>query len=142
MGSTLNSGGCGDSYACVQPGTERDSSGLGKHMVNMTIVFEEPGFQCDDDACSMQSQIVWTDVSIRHATRPPSSTVANPQLYIFINWVMLHEFGHTLGLPDFYEDTTGLQNVVAIMNDHGVAQDIKDEDLEQLKAIYILHTSH
>ena len=83
-----------------------------------------------------------SDVNIRHATRPPSSTVANPQLYIFIDWVMLHEFGHTLGLPDFYEDTTGLQNVVAIMNEHWVAQDIKDEDLEQLKAIYILHTSH
>ena len=55
---------------------------------------------------------------------------------------MLHEFGHTLGLPDFYADTSTLQGQIAIMNEHWVAQDIKDEDLEQLKAIYILHTSH
>ena len=137
-----NSGGCGDSYACVQPGTDGNSSGPGKHMVNMTMVFEEPGFQCDNNACSIQSQIVWTDVSISHATRPPSSTVANPQLYIFIDWIMLHEFGHTLGLPDFYADTSTLQGQIAIMNEHWVAQDIKDKDIEQLRAIYILHTSH
>ena len=68
--------------------------------------------------------------------RPFSAFRCSSRVYV------AHEFGHTLGLPDFYEDTTGLQNVVAIMNDHGVAQDIKDEDLEQLKAIYILHTSH
>ena len=45
-------------------------------------------------------------------------------------------------LPDFYADTSTLQGQIAIMNEHWVAQDIKDEDLEQLKAIYILHTSH
>ena len=55
---------------------------------------------------------------------------------------MLHEFGHTLGLPDFYADTTGLKNVVAIMNDSGAARNVKDEDIEQLRAIYILHTRH
>ena len=43
---TNDSGGCGNSMACVQPGPERDSSGPGKHMVNMTMVFEEPAYIC------------------------------------------------------------------------------------------------
>ena len=32
------------------------------------------------------------------------STPAAPKLYVFVGYIMLHEFGHTLGLPDFYED--------------------------------------
>ena len=127
---------------CVQPGTDGNSSGPGKHMLNMTMVFEQPGFQCDNDPCSIQSEVLWTDVRSMHRTQPMSSTVANPQLYIFIDYIMLHEFGHTLGLPDFYADTTGLKNVVAIMNDSGAARNVKDEDIEQLRAIYILHTRH
>ena len=137
-----DSGGCGASFACVQPGTDGNSSGPGKHMLNMTMVFEQPGFQCDNDPCSIQSEVLWTDVRSMHRTQPMSSTVANPQLYIFIDYIMLHEFGHTLGLPDFYADTTGLKNVVAIMNDSGAARNVKDEDIEQLRAIYILHTRH
>ena len=78
---------------------------------------------------------------IKDGDPTPSSTAADQEQYAFIDWVMLHEFGHTLGLPDFYADTSTLQGQIAIMNEHWVAQDIKDEDLEQLKAIYILHTS-
>ena len=137
-----NSGGCGDSYACVQPGTERNSSGPGKHMVNMTMVFEEPGFQCDNKSCSIQSEIVWTNVSPNHGMRPMGSTPAAPKLYVFVGYIMLHEFGHTLGLPDFYEDTSTLKGETAIMNLPWDAQNIRDEDIRQLKAIYILHTTH
>ena len=57
-----DSGGCGASFACVQPGTDGNSSGPGKHMLNMTMVFEQPGFQCDNDPCSIQSEVLWTDV--------------------------------------------------------------------------------
>ena len=140
-----DSGGCGGSYACVKmSGTGGRSDGPGKHMVNMTMVFEEPGFQCDDDPCTTQSQVIWTDVKKKQGTRPPGMgpTSSNLSIYIFIDYVMLHEFGHPLGLSDFYDDTTGLKNVTAIMNKHWVAQEIKDEDIEQLKAIYILHTKH
>ena len=124
----------GSSLRLVRPRRAMEAS--------LTMVFEQPGFQCDNDPCSIQSEVLWTDVRSMHRTQPMSSTVANPQLYIFIDYIMLHEFGHTLGLPDFYADTTGLKNVVAIMNDSGAARNVKDEDIEQLRAIYILHTRH
>ena len=79
---------------------------------------------------------------LRSVSAVLETLAADQEQYAFIDWVMLHEFGHTLGLPDFYADTSTLQGQIAIMNEHWVAQDIKDEDLEQLKAIYILHTSH
>ena len=139
---TNDSGGCGNSYACVQPGTDGNSSGPGKHMVNMTMVFEEPAYVCSGSMCLDPYRIVWIDDQTKDGDPTPSSTAADQEQYAFIDWVMLHEFGHTLGLPDFYADTSTLQGQIAIMNEHWVAQDIKDEDLEQLKAIYILHTSH
>ena len=65
-------------------GHRRQFSGPGKHMLNMTMVFEQPGFQCDNDPCSIQSEVLWTDVRSMHRTQPMSSTVANPQLYILL----------------------------------------------------------
>ena len=54
---------------------------------------------------------------------------------------MLHEFGHTLGLPDFYSDSTA-KNVLklkdALMHS-GTA--IHAEDIAQLEAIYAVHDS-
>ncbi len=139
---TNDSGGCGNSMACVKPGTERNSSGPGKHMVDMTMVFEEPAYICSGSMCLNPTRLVWTDDDTKDGDATPSSTTADPEQYAFIDWVMLHEFGHALGLPDFYANTSTLQGELAIMNDHWVAQEIKDEDIEQLKAIYILHTKH
>ena len=53
---------------------------------------------------------------------------------------MRHEFGHTLGLPDFYQDETGLDLLKAVMGLN--SDDIEDQDIEQLKAIYRLHGQH
>ena len=78
----------------------------------------------------------------------PGYTSSSPQFYVFIDYVMLHEFGHTLGLPDFYSGSTSenydsrLSLLTAIMNKYWVAKEIKDEDIEQLRAIYGLHTKH
>ena len=106
---TNDSGGCGNSYACVQPGTDGNSSGPGKHMVNMTMVFEEPAYVCSGSMCLDPYRIVWTDDQTKDGDPTPSSTAADQEQYAFIDWVMLHEFGHTLGLPDFYADTSTLQ---------------------------------
>ena len=51
---------------------------------------------------------------------------------------MMHEFGHTLGIHDFYNDPI-MDWLVAVMNTNN---DITDHDIEQLRAIYLLHTSH
>ena len=139
---TNDSGGCGNSMACVQPGPGRDSSGPGKHMVNMTMVFEEPAYICSGFMCSNPIQIVWTDNDRLHDDPTPESTAADLEQYAFIGWVMLHEFGHTLGLPDFYTTTSTLLGEIAIMNLPWDAQNIRDEDIRQLKAIYIRHTKH
>ena len=48
---------------------------------------------------------------------------------------MIHEFGHTSGLPDFYADnTTGLRGLPAIMDDFHA-------NIAQLRAIYAVHDS-
>ena len=54
---------------------------------------------------------------------------------------MLHELGHALGLPDFYaDDKTGLKGLSdAVMH---TGYEIRDEDIEQLRAIYLLHNPH
>ena len=55
---------------------------------------------------------------------------------------MMHEFGHTFGLPDFYTDTTtGLKGLAAVMDDPYANKTPTAEDIEQLKAIYALHDS-
>ena len=51
---------------------------------------------------------------------------------------MLHEFGHTLGLPDFYEDAS-MEHLDAVMSR---SAKVMDEDIAQLRAIYLLHSSH
>ena len=58
--------------------------------------------------------------------------------YAYVDRVMLHEFGHALGLHDFYADAS-MDHLDAVMNtDNG----IRVEDIEQLRAIYLLHSSH
>ena len=58
--------------------------------------------------------------------------------YVHMGRIMLHEFGHTLGLHDSYNDPT-MDDLDAVMN---TSYEIRDEDIEQLRAIYLLHTPH
>ena len=60
-----------------------------------------------------------------------------PRCYVYVDRIMLHEFGHTLGLHDFYNDRT-MDHLTAVMNTHSV---IDDEDEMQLEAIYAYHDS-
>ena len=53
---------------------------------------------------------------------------------------MLHEFGQTLGLHDFYDDPT-MDHLDAVMDDPYANKTPTAEDIEQLKAIYALHDS-
>ena len=53
---------------------------------------------------------------------------------------MLHEFGHTFGLDDFYDDPT-MDHLDAVMNDPYTNKTPTAEDIAQLRAIYALHGS-
>ena len=60
--------------------------------------------------------------------------------YHYIDPLMIHEFGHTLGLSDFGNDPT-LKSLAAIMENFHVNKTITVEDLAQLRAIYAIHDS-
>ena len=64
--------------------------------------------------CAQHARIYWTDQSVLDQQPVPS---LSDSYYYYIDPIMIHEFGHTFGLPDFYADTTGLQGLPAVMDD-------------------------
>ena len=65
-----------------------------------------------------------------------------PSFYNYIDPLMIHEFGYTLGIPDFYADNvTGLRGLPAVMDDHHSNMAITSEDIAQFRAIYAAHDS-
>ena len=142
--------GCGSSYACIKPGSGgTSSSGPGDHMGIMYMVFEDPPWSAAQNPPRtgpwIHTENLWTaNKSLNgHSVpcnAPPAACATMPtRLYVYVDRVMLHEFGHTLGLPDFYSDTTGLEGLDAVMN---TSNEIQDEDIAQLEAIYLHHSPH
>ena len=141
--------GCGHVRACVKPqGSGGSSAGPGKHMENMVMVFEDPPWLAmnGDGRPYTHTEYVWTDVRSKDndpvpCTEDPSTCAMKPvRKYLYVGRVMRHEFGHTLGLPDFYNGKTGLSGLKAVMG--LTSDDIEYQDIEQLKAIYLLHSQH
>ena len=144
--------GCGRSVACVKraSGSTSSSAGPGRHLGDMSLIFEEPAWECrnfdeNTGVCAQHARIYWTDKSrldLHHVPTnilPPGSP---PSFYWYVEATMVHEFGHTLGLPDFYnDDTTGLKNLPAVMDDEHDHPMITREDIAQLEAIYAVHDS-
>ena len=139
--------GCGSSYACIKPrsgGTS--SSGPGAHMGIMYMVFEDPPWAAAEEEDVLgnktgkweRTEYLWTTNKSLNGSRV-SYIASREVFYVYVDRVMLHEFGHTLGLPDFYSDTTGLKGLDAVMN---TSFEIQDEDIAQLEAIYLLHSPH
>ena len=146
--------GCGPSYACVtRTGREVDApNGVGLHMTDMDVIFEDVANGCarDRPMCppGKETTFQWTDnVALHNMPAPPSpGTSTVDHRYLYAKWVVLHELGHTLGLPDFYKDGAHsnydprLANEKAIMNLHWEAKTIQDTDIEQLDSIYRIHS--
>ena len=58
--------------------------------------------------------------------------------YAYVGRVFRHEFGHTLGLPDFYDDPTK-DHLNAVMN---LSLDVEDADSDWLETFYAGHDPH
>ena len=140
--------GCGWSVACVKFGPTSASDGPGRHLGDMSLIIEEPAWECgpvDQITGICQSvwhiRIYWTDTPGQN--RDPVLGLpagSPPSYYYYIGATMIHEFGHTLGLPDFGTDPT-LKNWPAVMEDTHSNMTITDEDIAQLRAIYAIHES-
>ena len=146
--------GCGRAVACVKADipTLSVSAGPGFHLGDISLIIEEPAWECvvtdeQTNACE-NIRIYWTDIAdidgnaIIHY--PAGELVG---LFYYINATMIHEFGHTFGLPDF-GDVPSLDGLLAIMDDaHNITimeEDIitiMEEDIKQLRAIYRIHNS-
>ena len=136
--------GCGKYAACVKKiGTGRDSIGPGKHMTNMHVVFEDPPWRYDEfyDPLLgrnrlMHRKFIWTALKRLDGDYDRRRDAH----YHYIDPTMVHELGHTLGLPDFYKSTS-LFGTMGIMNATTKESVITGEDQAQLRAIYNQHNS-
>ena len=140
--------GCGSSVACVKSPT----FGLGNHLGHSSLIIEEPAYECRNTTApgvcdpAQQIRIYWTITSGLNRSDtidPATGTVVGE--YYYVVPLMIHEFGHTLGLSDFYADTTTrLKDLDAVMDNFHDHPTITKEDIAQLRAIYAVHdsTSH
>ncbi len=141
--------GCGSSYACVKPqGGESappssEVGAVGKHMGNLTIVYESPPwvyYDRDRDGTPEHLEIVWTrNIRMEDSeVLDPMNQMPTGKYYRYVDGIALHEFGHTLGLPDYYSDAgdrAGMQSAPAIMW-YTNLNSIQAADTDQLFAIY------
>ena len=138
---------CGNSVACTKDATPR----MGEHIAGIDFILEEPAWWCRGTpdpvtgACPSadHTRIYWTSIERHHNTSVSTSILpagSPASLYFYIDPIMIHEFGHTFGLHDFYLDPT-MAPLVAIMKDVYANTMITAEDIAQLRAIYALHNS-
>ena len=146
--------GCRDSRACVYANTRGlvDEKRVGKALLKMDMAIEDPAYHCDSgrQGCGDNARLyVWTAREELHNEDYVVGGVVRGR-YRFIEWLTLHEFGHTFGLPDFYTIRSGyvnwdsrLSGVNSIMNQHYNARGIKErQDIAQLDAMYVRHSPH
>ena len=133
--------GCGWSFGCVKRdglGSENTSAAPGRHMERMYMVIEDPPITVAEDEHGNQFDKRW-EWHRDHEIENDVVLGSNPmRYYAYIDRVILHEFGHTLGLPDYYNDAS-MRDLVAVMDTNN---EIMPDDTEQLRAIYHRHNSH
>ena len=130
--------GCGSARGCVKAWE------AGGHLEDMVVIFEDPPWFAKRMPPKrgrwVHTMYEWNAIEARDGAKVPGSGTPGV-FYVYGLRIALHEFGHTLGLPEFYNDTTGLQGFLdAVMHYEGY--EIHEEDISQLRAIYLLHNPH
>ena len=146
--------GCKNSRGCVYANTLGlvDEKRVGKALLKIDMAIEDPACHCHSgrQGCGDDSRLyVWTAREELHNVVYVVGGVVRGR-YRFIEWLTLHEFGRTLGLPDFYTIRSGyvnwdsrLSGVNAIMDQRYNARGIKErQDIAQLDAMYVRQSPH
>ena len=136
--------GCGAYFVCVKrtspEGPEHPSgTHVGDHIGNTFIVFEDPPISATQNANMVWEFRTWEWTFVSNDHTKPVSAFGDPDfLYLYTGGYMRHEFGHILGLHDFYSDLK-MRGLLAAM---GSSFEVEEQDIEQLRAIYLHHISH
>lgn len=120
---------CGSSIACVGPFALNAT--VEDHLGSAALTIEEPPYEGTKMSGDIR-RFKWTrDASVN--LKP----TGGPQMerWRFIDAVMVHEFGHILGLPDFSAAETHL----GVMKKFDVYQSVTVADVELVREIYENH---
>ena len=118
---------CGASIACVGP----VGSTVENHLGSANLTIEEPPYEGTRTAGDNR-RFKWT----RNSSMNLKPT-GGPQMetWRFIDAVMVHEFGHILGLPDF----SSAESHLGVMKNFDTYQTVKVADVELVEGIYENH---
>ena len=116
---------CGGNIACVRPSSNGPAS---KHLTNDALIFQEP-------AWLGHQRFRWTTVAADHNKFIPGTSRKEQWKYVGV--VMLHEFGHTLGLKDGLDELT--PPVRGVMSNPNKHMSISQAEIDYLLKIYSGH---
>ena len=137
---------CRGSRACAPYSLTEDG-----HLGDMGIIFEQPPWKATGTLYTdsrVETAYEWTDDESLNGNEILGSMPT--RYYVYVGYVMLHEFGHTFGLSDFYSYPS-MDHLPALMNScdeklegrpENSCTRITTDDKAQLKAIYLLHDAH
>ena len=137
---------CGDTTACVKPKGVSDTypwvsfyANGGKeapwvHMSNMVMVIEDPPWSYGGKPKKVHTEYVWTNILTQHG-----QSAGSGKTYRYLPAVVMHEFGHTLGLTDLYKYPSSdhpRKYTGYLMTSTGKRTAIPQLDIDYVKQVY------
>ncbi|MXY22692.1 MAG: hypothetical protein F4Y49_15330 [Dehalococcoidia bacterium] len=128
--------GCGRSTACVKykPGGYPQPSN-GNHLGGMSLILEQPAWIYLEKHDAKHVQVFWTNVKADGAT---SFRRDDKVIWLYLPSIIMHEFGHTAGLPD-HPDTSTHDGLMKNPHEHKYLQ---QDDIDAMDDAYDGHTPH